>query len=66
MLRRPSGPSCHGGASSLLRVGFGAAPRAATPLVSGWRELAEDADRAHLEHVVGWRGRSDRGNALFA
>ena len=51
--RRPSGPRCHGGASSLLRVGLAApAPRGATPArPTVWREL-DDGAEASVEHVV--------------
>jgi len=51
-LRRPAGPRCHGGASSLLRLGSAAVgPRAVPALASGWRELDDDAG-ASVEHVV--------------
>jgi hypothetical protein len=60
-LRRPLGPRCHGGASSLLRLGFGAAPqRASSPRVS----VSDSFDATRVEHVVGWRGRDERGPAL--
>ena len=51
--RRPSGPRCHGGASSLLRVGLVApAQRGGTPSrPTVWRELDEGA-AASVEHVV--------------
>ncbi len=63
--RRPLGPRCHGGASSLLRLGFGAAPqRAMTPRVSGWMEISDSFDATLVEHVVGWAGRDDRQAAL--
>ncbi|MEP7139744.1 MAG: hypothetical protein ABI745_08970 [Caldimonas sp.] len=56
--RRPLGPRCHGGASSLLRLGFGAVPqRAASTRVSSWMEISESFDAAQVEHVVGWSGR---------
>jgi hypothetical protein len=65
VLRRPSGPRCHGGASSLLRLGFGALPpRAASSLGPGWRERSDAADSAAVEHVVGWPRRADRAAAL--
>jgi hypothetical protein len=51
--RRPSGPRCHGGASSLLRLGFGALPqRVAAARASGWCELGDSAGD-HIEHVIG-------------
>ena len=37
-LARPSGPRCHGGASSLLRMGLGALPQ---PLLQTTRSAAE-------------------------
>jgi len=53
-LRRPTGPRCHGGASSLLRLGYGTQPqRVASPRASGWSELG-DAVEDTVEHVVGW------------
>ena len=62
--RRPLGPRCHGGASSLLRLGFGAAPqRAASSRVSGWMEISESFDAAEIEHVVGWPRRDDAATA---
>ena len=48
--RRPAGPRCHGGASSLLRLGAATAGRVPA-LASGWRELDDDAG-ASVEHVV--------------
>jgi len=49
--RRPAGPRCHGGASSLLRLGIAAVPqRAVEARASGWREL--DGTGASVEHVV--------------
>ena len=63
--RRPLGPRCHGGASSLLRLGFGAtAQRAVSPRVSGWMEISDSFDDTLVEHVVGWPGRDDRVAAL--
>jgi len=63
-LRRPAGPRCHGGASSLLRLGFGAQPsRVASARASGWCELA-DPSGAGVEHVVGMPSRAPRGAAL--
>jgi hypothetical protein len=56
-LRRPCGPRCHGGASSLLRLGLPALPqRAVTARASGWREL--DDELASVEHIVGLPARS--------
>ncbi len=41
---RPAGPSCRGGASSLLRLGQPASPRLPTPgALSGWMSRAADA-----------------------
>jgi hypothetical protein len=37
-LQRPTGPRCHGGASSLLRMGLGALPQ---PIVHASRAVAE-------------------------
>jgi hypothetical protein len=52
-LRRPAGPRCHGGASSLLRLGFGGMPqRVAAARASGWCELADPAGSG-VEHVIG-------------
>ena len=49
-MRRPSGPRCHGGASSLLRLSAATLPRhAVAARASGWRELD---DAAAVEHVV--------------
>jgi hypothetical protein len=63
-LRRPSGPRCHGGASSLLRPGFSAtAPRAASA-PGQRRERAESDANAIVEHVVGWPARSERSARL--
>jgi hypothetical protein len=42
-LQRPSGPRCHGGASSLLRMGLGALPQ---PLLQSPRSVFERP--AHL------------------
>lgn len=36
--QRPSGPRCHGGASSLLRMGLGALPQ---PILHAARSVAE-------------------------
>ena len=64
-LRRPLGPRCHGGASSLLRLGFGAAPqRPVSPRLSGWMEISDSFDAALVEHVVGWPGRDERARSL--
>ena len=58
--RRPAGPRCHGGASSLLRLGSSAVPqRVATARASGWSELA-DADAVAIEHIVGLPVRAAR------
>ncbi len=63
--RRPLGPRCHGGASSLLRLGFGAGPqRAASSRVSGWMEISDSFDAAQVEHVVGWPSRDERASSL--
>jgi hypothetical protein len=64
--RRPAGPSCHGGASSLLRLGFGAVPqRVATARASGWSELANSTG-ADVEHVVGLPVRDRRPAPLWS
>jgi hypothetical protein len=63
-LRRPAGPRCHGGASSLLRLGFGASPpRVAAARASGWCELA-DPSAASVEHVIGMPLRAPSAAAL--
>ena len=63
-VRRPAGPRCHGGASSLLRLGLGTQPqRAMAARSSGWLELQE-SDGAAVEHIVGWHGRADRAAHL--
>jgi hypothetical protein len=50
--RRPAGPRCHGGASSVLRLGLSALPPSiATARASAWRAVGDDAD-ATVEHVV--------------
>ena len=65
--RRPVGPRCHGGASSLLRLSLGAAPqRAASSRVSGWVEISDSYDSAQVEHVVGWPRRDEHTAALVA
>ncbi|MEO5845663.1 MAG: hypothetical protein ABIQ33_12570 [Caldimonas sp.] len=52
-LRRPAGPRCLGGASSLLRLGFGAVPpRVAAARASGWCE-PNDSRGAGVEHIIG-------------
>jgi len=62
--RRPAGPRCHGGASSLLRLGFGAAPpRVAAARAGAWCGLA-DPSGAGVEHVIGMPSRAPRGAAL--
>jgi hypothetical protein len=62
--RRPAGPRCHGGASSLLRLGFSALPqRIATARASGWSELADPAS-GRVEHVIGMPLRAARAAAL--
>jgi hypothetical protein len=62
--RRPLGPRCHGGASSLLRLGFGTAPpRAASARVSGSMEISESFDAESVEHVVGWPRRDEQSPA---
>jgi hypothetical protein len=64
--RRPAGPRCHGGASSLLRLGFGAVPqRVAAARASGWCELADSAG-ADVEHVVGLPVRDRRPAPLWS
>jgi hypothetical protein len=63
--RRPLGPRCHGGASSLLRLGFGAAPqRTVSSRLSGWMEISDSFDATLVEHVVGWPGRDELRAAL--
>ena len=65
-LRRPAGPRCHGGASSLLRLGFGAlGQRVAATRTSGWCEPA-DAAGAEVEHVVGLPVRDRRPAPLWS
>jgi len=50
--RRPAGPSCRGGASSLLRQGQGAAlHRPAPARMAGWRANVALAGGA-VEHVL--------------
>lgn len=63
-LRRPVGPRCHGGASSLLRLGFGALPqRVAAARAGGWCET-DDSAGASIEHVIGLPLRAQRPAAL--
>jgi hypothetical protein len=63
--RRPLGPRCHGGASSLLRLGFGAGPqRTLSPRLSGWMEISDSFDAMLVEHIVGGSGRDERQAAL--
>ncbi|HSC62353.1 MAG TPA: hypothetical protein VLD35_01870 [Caldimonas sp.] len=65
-MRRPAGPRCHGGASSLLRLGFGALPqRVAAARPSGWSELGH-SDAAEVEHVVGLPVRDRRPSPLWS
>jgi hypothetical protein len=65
-LRRPTGPRCHGGASSLLRLGFAAVPqRVAAARASGWREPA-NSFAADVEHVVGLPVRDRRPAPLWS
>ena len=65
-LRRPAGPRCHGGASSLLRLGFGAVPqRVAAARASGWCELASSTS-ASVEHVVSLPVRDRRPAPLWS
>jgi hypothetical protein len=63
-LRRPCGPRCHGGASSLLRPGFGIAAQRAASAPGGRRERADHDDVAVVEHIVGWPARSERAEPL--
>ena len=50
--RRPTGPSCRGGASSLLRQGQGAALHRPVPArMAGWRASAASRAGA-VEHVL--------------
>jgi hypothetical protein len=64
--RRPAGPRCHGGASSLLRLGYGTQPqRVAAARASGWSELG-DAAQGTVEHVVGWPLRSAHAAAALS
>ncbi|MEO8080943.1 MAG: hypothetical protein ABI641_10455 [Caldimonas sp.] len=49
-------PRCHGGASSMLRLGLGAAPQRAVPgRMSGWlgRPTAVRNPASGVEHVLG-------------
>ena len=60
--RRPAGPRCHGGASSLLRLGFAMLPqRTVAARASGWRELDEPAS---VEHIVGLPSRAGNAAAI--
>ena len=64
--RRPAGPAFHCGASSLLRLGFGAVPqRVAAARTSSWGELANSAG-ADVEHVVGLPVRDRRPAPLWS
>jgi len=62
--RRPLGPRCHGGASSLLRLGFGVAAQRSSSSRPAWRDVSSDADETAIEHVVGWPVRTERAAAL--
>jgi hypothetical protein len=62
-LRRPAGPRCHGGASSLLRLGFGALPQRVAA-ARGRCEL--DPADAGVEHVVGLPVRDRRPAPLWS
>jgi len=65
-MRRPASPRCHGGASSLLRLGFGALPqRVAATRASGWSEVT-DSRSADVEHVVGLPIRDRRPAPLWS
>jgi hypothetical protein len=65
-LRRPAGPRCHGGASSLLRLGFGAVPqRIATARASGWCETSHSGS-AGIEHIVGMPRCAERPAPLWS
>ena len=51
--RRPAGPSCRGGASSVLRQGQGAAlHRPAPARMAGWRAGAAALAGGAVEHVL--------------
>ncbi len=63
-LRRPLGPRCHGGASSLLRLGGATPQRLPSSRTSGWMEISDSFDAALVEHVVGWPGRDERPAAM--
>ena len=64
--RRPAGPSCHGGASSLLRLGYGTQPQRVAPArASGWSELGNAVEDT-VEHVVGWPLRSAHAAATLS
>jgi|GEM_PF-2669396 len=62
--RRPLGPRCHGGASSLLRLGGATPQRAPSSRTSGWMEISDSFDASLVEHVVGWPGRDERPAAM--
>jgi len=62
--RRPLGPRCHGGASSLLRLGGATPQRVPSPRTSGWMEISDSFDASLVEHVVGWPGRDERPAAM--
>jgi hypothetical protein len=62
--RRPCGPRCRGGASSLLRPGFGAATQRAANAAAGRRERLESGDAEIVEHIVGWPARFERAQSL--
>jgi hypothetical protein len=64
MLRRPCGPRCRGGASSLLRPGVSVAAQRVASAAGGRRERGDEADDAIVEHIVGWPARRERGEPL--
>lgn len=64
--RRPAGPRCHGGASSLLRLGLASLPqRVDAARASGWCEAADSAGTS-VEHVVGLPMRDRRPAPLWS
>jgi hypothetical protein len=62
--RRPCGPRCRGGASSLLRPSFGIATQRAASAAPGRRERLERGDAEIVEHIIGWPARFDRAESL--